>query len=84
MNGLGRIQRGALVMLASRPEGCGTTDLGDLADRKGAWNALSALAGRGLAEPAGTRPNSSADGRGKPLGVWVITGDGLRMLEAAS
>ena len=28
MNGLGHIQRHALKLLASRPEGCGTTDLG--------------------------------------------------------
>jgi hypothetical protein len=79
VKGLGRIQRGALAMLASRPDGCGTTDLAHLTDRKGAWNTLNALAGRGLAEPAGKRPNGSADGRGKPLGVYVITDAGRQL-----
>lgn len=80
MNGLGRIQRHALILLAGRPEGCGTTDLAPLADRKGAWNALQALVMRGLVTPAGTRPNSSPDGRGRPLTVWVITDAGRQMM----
>lgn len=84
MNGLGRIQKGALALLATRPDGCGTTDLAGLTDRKGAWNAFSALAGRGLAKPAGTRRNGSADGRGKPLGVWVITDAGLQLTGTTS
>ena len=82
MKGLGRIQREAL-RLAAREGGCTTSDFAGTAARKDAWDALHSLAGRGLVRQDGTRPNSSPDGRGKRLGVWVATEQGRQLLTEA-
>jgi hypothetical protein len=76
MNGLGRIQRAALVRLAGNPEGIASPDLTDLADRKAALHSLNALTRLGLAADAGRRVSSAADGRGQPPRVFVITDAG--------
>ena len=81
MKGLGRIQREALD-LAARQEGCTTADVASSRSRKDAWLSLQSLARRGLVEPAGTRRNGSADGRGKPLRVWLATEEGRQLCAA--
>lgn len=74
VKGLGRIQR-EVLRPAARQGGCTTADLRG-ASRKDARAALQALAVRGLVGKAGTRKNTSPDGRGKPLRVRVATGQG--------
>lgn len=80
MNRFGRIQRGALILLARRPEGIASPDLADLAGRRAALHSLNALTRVGLAADAGRRVSAAADGRGQPARVFVLTDAGRELM----